>query len=261
MKNWAIVTGASSGIGAAIAEKLAEKAYPILLCGRNTSQLKAIAVQLQEKYNIETRYIAADLSTLEGIEATKNAIQALPKVGVLVNNAGLGIWGKFESTAWSSQSAMLMLNNHALLELTHFTLPLIRASGGGHVLNVASTAAFQAVPGMALYSASKIFVIQFSRALAAELANEGILVSCLCPGATETAFVDRAGMKGSHLEKQAEKFNMKPEIVAETAVNGMLSGKLMIIPGIVNKLNYWATVILPDKLLEKAAAQLYLKKN
>lgn len=260
MTKWAIVTGASSGIGAAIAEELAMKGYHILLVGRNTQRLNENAALLSSKYKVQTEIVVADLSTFEGIATLENAIQEhAANLEILVNNAGVGIWGKFQTLSWKDQYDMLTINNTALLKLTHAVLPIFAKQKKGYLLNVASTAGFQAVPGMAVYSASKIFVLQFSRGLAVEQKDTGVQVTCVCPGATETSFVEAAGMKGSHLEQQAEKFNMSPKAVAAAAVKGMFAGKTVVTPGIINQLNYVAAKILPRKVLENGAAQLYLK--
>ena len=260
MAKWAVVTGASSGIGAAIAEELAIKGYHIILVGRNQKRLNENAASLASQFKVQTEIVVADLSTFEGINSLETAIQQhAADLEILVNNAGVGIWGKFQTLSWKDQYDMLTINNTALLKLTHAVLPIFAQQKKGYILNVASTAGFQAVPGMAVYSASKIFVLQFSRGLAVEQKDTGVQITCVCPGATETSFVEAAGMKGSHLEQQAEKFNMSPKAVAAAAVKGMFAGKTVVTPGIINQLNYVAAKILPRKILENGAAQLYLK--
>lgn len=260
MSNWAVITGASSGIGLSIAKILANKSFDLLLVGRNENRLSQIQSDLSQKKDIRVEYLVADLSIQEGIASTIKAIQNLDgKLEILVNNAGVGIWGKFADLSWEQQEKMLTLNNTALLALTHATIPSMVKNKKGHILNIGSTASFQAVPGMAVYSASKGFVVQFSRALHEELHGSGINVTCVNPGATETAFVERAGMQGSSLEKQAEKFNMSPDDVAKIAVDAMLSNKNVVTTGLLNQLNYVASRILPKKILEKGAASLYLK--
>lgn len=260
MGKWAVVTGASSGIGLSIAKKIAAKGYNLLLVGRNAEKLQTLSGSLAAGHKVETGFLSADLGTQEGIDLLTQKILELGKqLEVLVNNAGAGIWGRFADTDWKRQAQMLTLNNTALLAVTHAALPAMIENKKGYVLNIGSTAAFQAVPGMAVYSASKIFVIQFSRALNAELEGTGVQVTCVNPGATETAFVERAGMNGSSLEKQAEKFNMSPDEVAGIAVSALFSGKNVVTTGLLNQLNYVASRILPKKILEKGAASLYLK--
>lgn len=260
MCTYAVITGASSGIGLSIAKKLAQKSYHLLLVGRNEKKLQELQTEFSQKYSIQVNVLIADLSEYAGIQRVVAAIQNLgEKVEVLVNNAGVGIWGKFAELSWEQQHKMLTLNNTALLALTHATIPLLVKNKKGYILNIGSTASFQAVPGMALYSASKGFVVQFSRALHEELKGTGVHVTCVNPGATETAFVERAGMQGSSLEKQAEKFNMSPDEVAQIAIDALFAKKNVVTTGLLNQLNYVASRILPKKVLEKGAASLYLK--
>lgn len=258
--SWSIITGASSGIGLQIAEALAAKGYHVWLTGRNKEKLSKQAEHLANTYRIQTKVTIGDLSQPEGLEALCQELSAQTlDFEVLVNNAGVGLWGKFDALGMEEQLAMLHLNNTAVLRLTHVMLGHFRRKGKGFILNVGSTASFQAVPGMAVYSASKAFINQFSRALSLELSGSGISVTCVNPGATDTAFVERAGMSGSHLEKEAERFNMSPQQVAEEALAALFAGSLMCTPGLVNKLNYAASRILPRKVMEKGAAKLYLK--
>lgn len=260
MKQYAVITGASSGIGLSIAKLLAKKSYHLLLVGRNERKLNELKSDFSKEYKIDVQVLIADLSENDGIQKTVDTINLLgQKIEVLINNAGAGIWGKFAELAWRQQEKMLTLNNTALLALTHATIPFMTENKRGYILNIGSTASFQAVPGMAVYSASKGFVVQFSRALHEELKGTGVQVTCVNPGATETAFVERAGMQGSSLEKQAEKFNMSPDDVARIAVDALFAKKNVVTTGLLNQLNYVASRILPKKVLEKGAASLYLK--
>lgn len=260
MSRWAVITGASSGIGLSIAGLLAKRSYHLLLVGRNEGRLQALADELSKKNQIKAFAFVADLGTEEGIEALVEKIKSIGQsIEVLVNNAGIGIWGKFAETDWKRQAQMLTLNNTAVLALTHAVLPFLLENKKGYILNIGSTASFQAVPGMAVYSASKGFIVQFSRGLHEELKGTGVQVTCVNPGATETAFVERAGMQGSSLEKQAEKFNMSPGEVAKIAVNALFAQKNVVTTGFINQLNYVASRVLPKKILEKGAASLYLK--
>lgn len=260
MSKYAVITGASSGIGLSIAKKLAQKSYDLLLVGRNEKKLLELQSEFSKQYSVQVQVLIADLSEEEGIRKLVASIQDLgQKIEVLINNAGVGIWGKFADLSWTQQQKMLTLNNTALLAVTHATIPFLVKNKKGYILNIGSTASFQAVPGMAVYSASKGFVVQFSRALHEELKGTGVQVTCVNPGATETAFVERAGMQGSSLEKQAEKFNMSPDEVAQIAVDALFAKKNVVTTGLLNQLNYVASRILPKKVLEKGAASLYLK--
>lgn len=255
----ALVTGASSGIGLNIAIALARRGYFLILLGRNHEELHQLSLRLKRNFLLDSEVIVADLCNEENLQLVFSSLYKYrDNLEILVNNAGFGIWGKFAGTTVEDQVKMIQLNNAALVQLTHYALEIFQKKKNGYILNIGSTASFQAVPGMAVYSASKAFVNHFSRALATELKGSGISVTCVHPGATDTAFVERAGMGGSHLEKQAERFNMKAEDVAELAVAAMFKKKVTHTTGLVNQLNYFISVLLPNRLLEYFAARLYL---
>ena len=186
------------------------------------------------------------------------ALQQTTQLAVLVNNAGYGLWGRFEQLGLAEQQNMLQLNMVLPVALTHALLPALHQSPKGYVLNVASTAAYQAVPSLALYAASKAFLLSFSRGLRYELKASNISVTCLCPGATTTSFADRAGM-GPELQATANKVSMTPEAVAEAAVAGLLSGEAEVVPGILNRLSADLTRVVPKGIVEKIAAGIYEK--
>jgi short-subunit dehydrogenase len=154
---------------------------------------------------------------------------------------------------------MMQLNMQSLIQLTYAILPALQAhKGKSYILNVASTAAHQAVPYLGVYSATKAFVLSFSRSLNWEMKGSNVSVSCVCPGPTDTNFMDRAGMTNvKKIAKQAERFNMTPEAVAETAINGTLNGKLEIITGFSNKAGAFFNRHLPKKLIENTLVGLY----
>lgn len=256
----ALVTGASSGIGLNIAISLARKGYFLILTGRNRQALQELSEKLNHEFSAGSEVIVADLCKEEDMQLVFTTLYRYrDNLEVLVNNAGFGIWGRFAEASLDDQVKMIQLNNAALVQLTHFVLETFLSKKNGYILNIGSTASFQAVPGMAVYSASKAFVNHFSRALAMELHGTGVSVTCVHPGATDTAFVERAGMSGSHLEKQAEKFNMKPGEVAEQALTAMFERKVIHTTGFINQLNHFISILLPNKVLESFAAKLYLK--
>ncbi len=258
--SYALVTGASRGIGRAIAHELASRMYNVLLVSRSADELKTIAAELESKYGAACHTMAADLSRPEAPAGVAAWIRKEEyPLSVLVNNAGYTIWSEFEHSSLEEQFAMLNLNIRAKLSLTHELLPELRKQPRAYILNVASTSAYQAVPTMSTYAASKAFVIMFSRALRMELAGSGISVSCVSPGTTDTDFMNRAQMDA--LRETAAKFNMKADQVAAIAVKGMLAGKAEIIPGAVNWVSAKMTSFLPKKLTESVAAGIYLAKK
>jgi len=256
MKTYALITGASKGIGKSIAYNLAERTYNLLLVARSGDELNLLKDDLSRRYSIHVEILSIDLSQAESAYKVSQWIRAHSfPVSILVNNAGYGLWGKFEGLPLQEQMNMLHLNINTLVELTYQVLPLLKQQKASYILNVSSTAAYQAVPTLALYSASKAFVLSFTRALRFELKGSSVSATCICPGPVDTGFAARAGLDA--LGKMAEKFNMKPDIVAGIAVRGMFSKKSEIIPGITNIISAYANRILPKSFIEKAAASIY----
>jgi uncharacterized protein len=256
MKNFAVITGASKGIGKAIAHELAQRGYNLLLTSRNENLLNILASELNYKYKSEVHIFPADLSDSRTPQLLYNfCIEKKLPVNILVNNAGYGLWGKFNSLSLDEQINMLRLNNEIIIRNSYLFIDLLKKQERSYILNVASTTAYQAVSTMAVYGASKIFVLNFSRALRHELKGTGISVSCLSPGTTSTEFMDRAGQQA--LKKKADKVAMKPESVARIAVRGMFKGKAEIIPGFINWFSVKVIPFMPKGLVEKIAASLY----
>ena len=257
--SYALVTGASRGIGRAIALQLAQRGYDLLLVARSEEQLTALAQEISQKHQHQAHVLALDLAAPGAAETVAAwATSHTEQLAVLVNNAGYGLWGRFEQLSLAEQQNMLQLNMALPVALTHALLPALHRVPNAYVLNVASTAAYQAVPSLALYAASKAFLLSFSRGLRYELKTTNVSVSCLSPGATTTSFADRAGM-GAELQATANKVSMTAEAVAEAAVAGLLAGVAEIIPGVLNKVSAGLTSIVPKGLVEKIAAGIYEK--
>ncbi|MDB5119131.1 MAG: short-chain dehydrogenase/reductase [Sphingobacteriales bacterium] len=256
MKNYALVTGASKGIGRAIAENLAKRNYDLLLVARSENELVKLKDSLESKYQISVETFAIDLSEQgAALSVYEWIVISDYNVSILVNNAGYGLWGKFEVLPLAQQMNMLQLNVNTVVELTYYILPFLKKQNKSFILNVSSTAAYQAVPTLALYSASKSFVLSFTRALRFELKRTCVSATCLCPGPVDTGFAARAGLNS--LSKLAQKFNMKPDEVAEIALNGMFHEKSEVIPGITNIISAYANRFLSKSFIEKTAASIY----
>lgn len=252
---YALITGASQGIGKAMAVALAKKNYNVLLVSRSADQLAQLAKQLKDQYQIQAEFLAIDLSEQEAALKVKNWCTSNSfDVSILINNAGFGLYGQFEKMDIEETSGMLKLNLIALTELTHHFIPLLKRNKNAHILNIASTASYQAIPSMAIYAASKSFVLSFSRALRYELKGQ-INVSCLCPGPTDTGFVARSGM--TSFKNITEKFSADPESVAAAGINGMFGKKAEIIPGFTNKLGAFSTRLFPKWIIESITARLF----
>ncbi len=256
---YALVTGASRGIGRALAVALAQRGYDLLLVARSEDQLRALAQEISANHQRQSHLLALDLAAPGAAETVAAwALAHTKELAVLVNNAGYGLWGRFEQLGLAAQQNMLQLNMLLPVALTHALLPALRQQPRAYILNVASTAAYQAVPSLTLYAASKAFLLSFSRGLRYELKDTPVSVTCLSPGATTTAFADRAGM-GAELQKTAAKVSMAPEAVAQIAVQALLAGEVEVIPGLLNKVSVGLTSVVPKKLTEKIAAGIYEK--
>ncbi len=224
-----LVTGASSGLGELFARRCAARGDRLVLVARRQNRLRALARELGKDHIV----IAEDLSDYDAPEAIIAAIEDQDcHVGTLINNAGSGIRGPFSDITLGDQIDMVQLNVTALMELCHRVVPMMKANGGGAILNVASTASFQAGPWMATYYATKAFVLSLTESLHEELAPFNIKVSALCPGATQTEFADSAGMGETRL---FQSFAGNPESVVEAGLRGLEKNKAIIIPGMVNK--------------------------
>ena len=257
--DYALITGASRGIGKSIAETLASKGNNLLLVSRSEEALKELSHSIIQKYKVKVDYLAIDLATADAAEQIYIwYVSKKYRINILVNNAGYGLWGDFDKRSIQSHNEMLQLNMLTVVQLTHALLPELKSHPKSYILNVASTAAYQAVPTLSLYAASKSFVLLFTRGIRLELKNSGVSVSCLCPGPTSTDFVERAGMSNA-IKQKAETFSMTAEQVALIGIKGMYNGKAEIIPGLLNKIIVVATAWLPKFITEKIANDLYKK--
>jgi short-subunit dehydrogenase len=257
---FALITGASKGIGRAVAYELAKRNFNLVLIARSEPELKTLCSEIKNDYKVEATYFPLDLTLPDAAEQILKWIEEknIP-LNVLINNAGYGLWGGFDELTLEEQLNMMQINMICIVKLSYLLLPLLKKQSQSYILNVASTASYQAVPRLNVYSASKAFVVQFSRALKYELKESNVSVTCISPGSTATNFMDRAGMKTEEMKKRADKFNMKVEDVATFAVEGMLNKKTEIIPGFINKVSVAFTYFVPKWITEKIAAGLYKK--
>jgi short-subunit dehydrogenase len=254
---YALITGASKGIGKAIAADLAARGFNVLLVARSEELLQQEANRITALYPVKADWLALDLSTAEAAQNVSDWCRAKGyTLRALVNNAGYGLSGPFEKYSAEEHVNMMTLNMSTLVALTRLFLPDLRAQPKSYILNIASSAAYQAVPGLTTYAATKAFVLAFSRGLRQELHKTSVSVTCVCPGATDTDFPNRAqvGPKGL---KAAEKLNMSPEAVALLATRAMLSRKTEVITGFVNKVGATLAWLLPKTLVENIAGKVY----
>jgi short-subunit dehydrogenase len=247
---WALVTGASSGLGAEVARRLAEHGAHLVLTARSRDRLVELAEDLARVNGIQTRVVTADLSRPDGAAELLARVRELGvSIAHLVNNAGIGSAGAFSELEAARESAMAELNVASVVRLTRALLPPMLAAGEGGVLNVASTVAFQPVPYMATYGASKAFVVSFTLALASELEGSGVRVMALCPGPVRTGFQASAGIARPGLPIAV----LSPQRTVAQALEAYARGERLCVPGVVNGLQVGAARLLPNALLTWAA--------
>ena len=255
--NTTLITGASSGIGEVFARKLAARGDNVLLVARSEDKLMTLCNELGRINSIHAQYVAMDLSQTDAParlfdEAQKRELE----IDLLINNAGFGSMGDFTKLDLARELNMIDLTIRALVELTHRFLVPMRERKGGAIINVASTAGFQAVPFMATYAATKAFVLSFSEALWEENRPYGIKVMALCPGVTETGFFEAA-----NIELPAMRPAQTAEDVVDTALRGLKRGKSHIISGWTNFLMIESERLVPRSFVARMAGKVLRKEH
>lgn len=243
-RSWALVTGASSGIGAAIAVELARRGHDVVLIGRDETRLNQVAATLARDHQARCKIFAQDLVHPD---ACKDILGCLDDEGlrprVLVNNAGFAVHGAFAETDVDRELALVDLQIKVVIALTKALLPEMIRRREGYVLNVGSVYCFFPVAWQSVYGASKAFLLSFSEALHAELHGTGVTVTLACPGVTRTAFRERAG-----IEEHAWAPGMNPDDVAAAACNALFERRRLVVPGTFNRLSVWASRLLPRRI-------------
>ena len=231
-RKWALITGASSGIGKALALEFASRGFNLFLTARNQESLQEVAAECGRKFKIETKIHLADLSRPEVVDDLVRTLSAIGnEIEILVNNAGFGVQGEFVVTELDQELKMLNVQLAAMLKLTKALLPSMIARKGGRILNVASVYSFAPVPFQAVYSACKAFMLSFSASLGEELKGTGVTVTVLCPGTTQTEFRARAG-----ITEKNKSAGVSAETVAQIAARHTLRGKRLVVPGFFSRL-------------------------
>lgn len=243
----ALVTGASAGIGEALARRLAAEGANLVLTARRKERLERLAVALRQAYGVDVRVEAIDLSEPRAgthlYERTEG--QGLA-IDLLVNNAGFGTYDLFLNTSWGRLHDELSVNVVALTELTRAFVPHMVERGRGHVMNIASIAAWLPCPDFAVYAATKAYVRNFTEALDYELKGTGVRAICVAPGGTKTEFTEVAGQR---VKSSGERMMMTAERCADIAVRKMLAGRRTVITGWLNSLMMWSLRFLPRALM------------
>ena len=259
MAETALITGASGGIGEELARLLAAAHVDLVLVARSAGKLAALATGLAQAHGINTHVVAQDLAAPDAVDTIARELdQRGLSIDVLINNAGFGTYGLFAETPAAEEAQMLQVNVCALTWLTKRLLPPMLARRHGRIMNVASTAAFQPGPLMAVYYASKAYVLSFSEALSNETAGTGVTVTCLCPGPTTTGFQDRARMRESKLLSSLSLATAAE--VARAGLDGMMAGKAIVVPGITNKIGVQVVRFAPRAAVRRAVRSIQEKR-
>lgn len=256
-----LITGASGGIGEALAYKLAERKYNLLLLARNAEKLEKLCLQLSDKFGIETQFIAADLMKPETAEQVFAETQRRGlEIEMLINNAGIGSGGQFSDLSLKSELDLLQLNIISLVALTHLFLPQMQKRRKGTIINVASVAGFMPIPYMATYAASKMFVRSFTEAIAEECKPFNIHAMLLIPGLTRTNFNKAAGTEG-RAASEYDNSTQTPEQVADEVLKALDKRKYVIVSGKRNRLMTKLTALVPNSWITKRYAKAHLNNT
>jgi len=249
----ALVTGASAGIGAAFAERLARDQYDLVLVARSQDRLEALAKRIRDQRGMEVEVLPADLTSPADLRRVEQALATDARLELLVNNAGVGTFGAFAELDPDREEMEIRLNVIALVRLARAALPVMLARGHGSIVNLSSLAGWQPCPHNATYGATKAFVNSFTEALHEELRGTGVKVQALCPGFTRTEFQERAGIDTSSLPDFAW---MEPEAVVEASLEGLRRGEVLCVPGVQNKALAAVTTLLPRAVKRRVAGAL-----
>jgi len=242
--NWAVITGASSGIGKALAFEFAAGGFNLLLIARNEAALREVAAKCREQNAVETEVISADLACPDAVEKLVKLIESKTRrYEVLVNNAGFGIHGDFASTDITQNVQLLHVQLTAAVRLTRAVLPVMIERRSGRILNVASVYSFSPVPFQSVYAACKAFLLSFSTAVQNELEGTGVTVTVFCPGITQTEFRTRAG-----IAEKRKKSGITAERAASIAYSATIRGKHIVVPGLFNRLYVFASHLMPVQM-------------
>jgi len=257
VSNTALVTGASSGIGASIAGELASRGFSLILVARREERLRSLAIELSSEYGVEVEVIACDLGDASERDRLQSELGGRGRaVEVLVNNAGFGHQADFATSPRERMLEMVRLNVEAVVDLTsRFIGPMVER-GRGSVINIASTAAFQPLPGSAVYGASKSFVLSFSEAIRTELRGSGVTVTAVCPGPVRTEFMATAEVPGVE-DRTPGIVWMSAEDIAHHAVEGAANDKRVVVPGVLNRAGALAGQHSPRAIARPLVARIW----
>jgi len=254
-KDYALITGASSGIGEAFARLLASKKKPLILIAQKEDKLKKLSAELREKYDVDVRFIPTNLARSKTLPDLPGKLKRMGiTIDILINNAGFGKYEAESKIRYEDSLNMVNLNCRTLLDLRKLFLPEMTSRKKGAIINIASAAGFFPVPYMATYAATKAFVINFSEALAEEVKNKGVRIVCACPGATATKFQKRAGINASEHRDLMQLAD--PNTVAEQTIEALKNGKTLVVVGETSFITKYAPLFAPRNILARFGKRL-----
>ena len=259
-KKTVLITGFSSGIGRALAQQFAGDGYDIIGVARDKTKMQSTADNLTGQHGIEVKLIQKDLAQDGAAKEVYEEVKRFGKnIDILVNDAGVGQHGNFTDIPYERYAHLIHLNVISLTHLTHLFLKDMVSRDSGRILNLGSVAGFQPGPLLAVYHATKAYVVSLSEALATELEEmeSKVSVTCLCPGPTDTAFFDRADMEETNVVHYKDKLMMPPEEVAEGAYKALMDGERIFIPGTMNKVSTFIRRVIPKSTQSKTQMKYY----
>ncbi len=231
-----LITGASSGIGAAFARRLAALGYAVVLVARRVERLESLANELRSQYHVQAEVLVADLADPMDIRRVAEYIAGLDDLEILVNNAGFAVWGNYAETPVEQQLAMVQVHINASMYLCRAALPKMIARKHGNIINVSSIAAFTPKPRDVIYTASKAFLNVFSESLQMELGGTGVKIQALCPGFTRTEFHDKSQYESLKLKQRLPGILwMNPDEVVNISLRALRSNRVIVVPGLLNR--------------------------
>lgn len=251
-----VITGASSGIGLHLAHRFAAHGHPLCLVAPDAAEIENVAAAIRRRHRVDAMPIAADLETKEAFAEleTVTRLAGWP-IGILVNNAGHGFRGDYAEVPLATHLSVLRLNAEAALRATSCFLPAMVKRRRGRILNTASVAGFEPGPGMAVYHASKAFILSWSEALATELEGSGVTVTALCPGPTDTDFFPKGDLEQSFAFQKANL--MDPEDVAQAGYDALMAGERVVVPGAANKAMVFSRRFMSEHLQSRMNQKMY----
>ncbi|MDQ8184122.1 SDR family oxidoreductase [Pelagicoccus sp. SDUM812002] len=261
MSNTALITGATSGIGQALAEEFARNGHDVIVVSRDENHVDEVASTLARKHGVTALGLAYDLTEAGAAEALQQELEKRNiEIEILVNNAGRGQRGDFQDIPWEDHLEVIRLNIEALTKLTHLYLAIFLERGHGRVLNLGSIAGFQPGPLLSVYHATKAYVVSLSEGIAEEIKDSEVTITCLCPGPTDTEFFDRADASESRVSQNASMQQSAAE-VAKNGYHAMMKGETVHISGGMNKALTFLRRILPESTQAKFNEMLYETKD